>query len=196
MQRSSNHRWSVTSPGTNTTFSSSTITSVADDLRDPGLISFMKMLVPYHKAVRSHDLLMVLDVDILISAKTPPFHALDLGARIGVVDEWCQPSREERVKFQAINGLEPSPREYYRLAGFAMESEILINSGMFICAPHDHGAFFRDIVARHTETQRGHPRGIHSNRPCSATSCKQTTSRICCPLRGTAFGRIIGARRN
>ena len=132
-----------------------------DHHRDPSLISFMKMLVPYHEAVRSYDLLMVLDVDILISAKTPPFHALDLGAKIGVVDEWCQPSREERVKFQAINGLETSTREYYRLAGFALESEILINSGMFICAPRVHGAFFRDIVARHTETQRGHPRGAH-----------------------------------
>jgi hypothetical protein len=129
--------------------------------RDPNLISLMPLMIPYHEAVRSHDLLMVLDVDILINAKTPPFHALDLGANIGVVDEWCQPSREERDKFQAINGLETSTREYYRLAGFAMESEILINGGMFICAPRVHGAFFRDIVARHTETQRGHPRGAH-----------------------------------
>ena len=65
--------------------------------RDPSFVTLMKMMVPYHEAVRSYDLLMVLDVDILISAKTPPFHALDLGAKIGVVDEWCQPSREERV---------------------------------------------------------------------------------------------------
>jgi hypothetical protein len=130
-----------------------------DNFRDPGLITFMKMLVPYHEAVQGYDRLMVLDVDILISAKTPPFHTLDLGVNIGVVDEWCQPSREERVRFQVINGLERSAREYYRRAGFALESESLINSGMFICAPHMHGSFFRDIVARHTETQRGHPRG-------------------------------------
>jgi hypothetical protein len=129
--------------------------------RDPRCATFMKMLVPYHEAVRSHDILMVLDVDILISAKAPVFHTLDVGSKIGVVDEWCQPTREERVKFQVTNGLETSASEYYRLAGFALESEILINSGMFVCAPRVHGAFFRDIVARHTETQRSHPRGIH-----------------------------------
>ena len=37
--------------------------------RDARLVTFMKMLVPYHEAVRSYDLLMVLDVDILISAQ-------------------------------------------------------------------------------------------------------------------------------
>ena len=115
--------------------------------RDPHLVTFMKMLVPYHEAVRGHDLLMVLDVDILIGAKAPPFHALDIGSKIGVVDEWCQPTREERVKFQVANGLETSASDYYHLAGFALESEILINSGMFICAPRKHAAFFREIVA-------------------------------------------------
>jgi hypothetical protein len=129
--------------------------------RDPRFVTFMKMLVPYHEAVRNYDLLMVLDVDILVGAKAPPFHALNIGPNIGVVDEWCQPSPEERVKFQAINGLEASTREYYRRAGFELESKILINSGMFVCSPRLHGAFFRDIVARYTETQRSHPLGVH-----------------------------------
>jgi len=122
--------------------------------RDARFVTFMKMLVPYHEAIRRYDLLMVLDVDVLISAKAPPFHALDIGSKIGVVDEWCQPSLEERVKFQVINGFETSAREYYYRAGFELESDILINSGMFVCVPQLHGAFFRDIVARHTETQR------------------------------------------
>lgn len=129
--------------------------------RDSRLVTFMKMLVPYHEAVQSYDLLMVLDVDILISAKAPPFPMLDIGAKVGVVDEWCQPSREERVKFQVTNGLETRPRDYYRRAGFELESEILINSGVFVCSPRVHGAFFRDVVARHIETQRSHPRGNH-----------------------------------
>jgi hypothetical protein len=129
--------------------------------RDPRFGTFMKMLVPYHESVRNYDSLMVLDVDILINAEAPPFHALDIGRKIGVVDEWCQPSPEERVKFQVVNGLEGRAREYYRRAGFELESEILINSGMFVCSPHLHGAFFRDIVARHTEAHRSHPLGVH-----------------------------------
>src|SRR5579871_5583247 len=64
--------------------------------RDPRLINFMKMLVPFHESLLGYDLLMVLDLDVLISAGAPPFHALEIGSAIGVVDEWCQPSREER----------------------------------------------------------------------------------------------------
>ena len=40
---------------------------------------------------------MMVDVDVLFNANAPPFHTLDIGAKIGVVDEWCQPSREARV---------------------------------------------------------------------------------------------------
>jgi hypothetical protein len=129
--------------------------------RDPRLVNFMKMLVPYQEAVLGYDLVMVLDVDVLINAKAPPFHALEIGPAIGVVDEWCQPTPEERVQFQVANGLERSPRDYYRLAGFALESKTLINSGMFICAPSLHSEFFRAIVACYAEVQRGHPRGAH-----------------------------------
>lgn len=132
-----------------------------DRHRDPRLATFMKMLVPYHEAVRNYDLLMVLDVDILINASAPPFHTLDIGAMVGVVDEWCQPSRETRLKFQRVNGLEMSPREYYLRAGFDLESQILINTGMFVCSPRLHGEFFRDVVERHIEPQRYHPRGPH-----------------------------------
>ena len=132
-----------------------------DKYRDLRFVTFMKMLLPYSEAIRGYDKVMVLDVDILVNAKTPPFHTIDTGGKIGVVDEWCQPSREERVKFQIINGLETSAREYYALADFRLESEILINSGVFICTPRVHGAFFRDIVGRHIEMQGRHPRGLH-----------------------------------
>ena len=134
---------------------------IGERYQDSRLVTFMKMLVPYHEALRSYDLLMVLDVDILISANTPPFHKLDIGEKVGVVDEWCQPSREARLKFQVTNGFEMSPREYYLRAGFALESDILINSGMFVCSPRAHGEIFRDFVERHIETQRTHPRGLH-----------------------------------
>jgi hypothetical protein len=122
-------------------------------------ISFEPLRVPFHERVRSYDRLLVLDVDVLISPKAPPFHELDLGAKIGVVDEWCQPSREERQRFQIANGLVPTARGYHARCGFAIDSESVINGGMFICAPRVHGALFRHLVAQHIETQRGHPLG-------------------------------------
>jgi hypothetical protein len=126
--------------------------------RDPRLINFQKMLLPCHEALRQYDLLMVLDADILITPSAAPFHALEIGSAIGVVDEWSQPSREKRRTFQSVNGFETTASAYYRLAGIASDSEIVINGGMFICSPPRHGPFFRDIVARHSGTQRTHPR--------------------------------------
>jgi hypothetical protein len=121
------------------------------------VINFEPLRVPFDERVRSYDRVMVLDVDVLISSKAPPFDTLDLGAKIGVVDEWCQPSREERQRFQVINGLVQTAREYHALGGFAIDSESVINGGMFICAPRVHGALFRDLVTQHLETQRGNP---------------------------------------
>lgn len=129
--------------------------------RDPSLFSLMKLLAPCHPDVQGYDLLMVLDVDVLISSAAPPFHLLDLDGKIGVVDEWCQPSQQERLSFQQINGLERSARKYHHLAGFELESDVLINSGMFICQPRRHRQFFHDIFEHHKDRQRGHPRGIH-----------------------------------
>jgi hypothetical protein len=130
-----------------------------DYLADPQatgapVVNFEPLRVPFHERVYGYDRVMVLDVDVLISAKAPPFHTLDLGTKIGVVDEWCQPSREERHKFQLINGLVPTAREYHALGGFAIDSERVINGGMFICVPRVHGVLFRHLVAQHIETQR------------------------------------------
>jgi len=128
-------------------------------LDEQPVIPFEPLRVPFHERFRDYDRVMVLDVDVLISAGAPPFHTLDLGERIGVVDEWCQPTREQRREFQRINGLPLTASDYHAKAGFALDSESVINVGMFICSPRLHGEFFREVVLRYAEMQRGHPWG-------------------------------------
>lgn len=122
---------------------------------------FEKLRVPYHERLAGYDRVMVLDVDVLVSASAPPLDSLDLGGRIGIVDEWCQPSGEGHRKFQEINGLPVTAPGYHALSGFRIETERVLNSGMFVCSPELHGPLFRDLVARHAEIHRTHPRGPH-----------------------------------
>lgn len=124
-------------------------------------ISFTKLMVPFQDSVQRYDRLLVLDADILVHAQAPPFHLLDLGDGIGVVDEWSQPTPAARLALQHGGRRETSPRDYYGLAGFPIETGLVINSGMFVCAPARHADFFRGVVARRLPGQPGHPRGFH-----------------------------------
>lgn len=123
--------------------------------------NFEKLRVPFHERVAGYDRVMVLDIDVLVSASAPPFGALDFGGQVGIVDEWCQPSADGRRKFQEINGLPVSASAYHALAGFTTGTGRVLNSGMFVCSPERHGPLFRELVARHAETFRSHPRGPH-----------------------------------
>lgn len=134
--------------------------SDAADRRDH-LATFEKLRVPFHQRVAAYDLVMVLDVDVLVSAGAPPLDSLDLGDRIGIVDEWCQPNADAHRAFQEINGMPATAREYHALSGFAIDSGRVLNSGMFVCSPARHGPLFRELVSLHAEDHRAHPRAPH-----------------------------------
>jgi len=122
---------------------------------------FEKLRVPFHERLAAYDRVMVLDVDIRVSASAPPLDSLDLGGRIGIVDEWCQPSEDAHRAFQETNGFAVTARAYHALAGFAIETGRVLNSGMFVCSPRLHGPLFRELAALHAEAYRNHPRGPH-----------------------------------
>ncbi len=127
----------------------------------PSTLSFTKMLIPLQQEMQSVNRLLVLDADILVNRNTPPFTEVELNGGVGIVDEWSQPSVAERVAYQRANGWETTPAEYYTRSGIAWETEVLLNSGMFICSPAEHGAFFADVVERYLAGGLHHPRGVH-----------------------------------
>jgi hypothetical protein len=105
--------------------------------------------------------LMYVDADVLIGPNAPAFHELPIGDGIGVVDEWCQPSREDRHAYQSAHGFESSPRAYYAASGFDLEAETLVNGGVFICEPRRHATWLADLARRHAPIGVDHPRGLH-----------------------------------
>jgi hypothetical protein len=124
-------------------------------------ISLMKHTIPFSQEARQYDMIMVLDADILINNVASPFHILDLGDKVGVVDEYSQPSYEERLKIQQRNGWEVSASEYYKLCSLEIQTKSVFNSGMFICKPAVHAPFFKSLVEKYKEGQKGHPRKFH-----------------------------------
>jgi hypothetical protein len=129
--------------------------------RNKSFISFMKMIIPYTEKAKEYDLIMVLDADVLINDNTPPFHTFDFGDKIAVVDEYTQPSYEERLEIQRKNGWEVGADQYYKLCGLNINTKHMINSGMFICKPSIHQDFFKNLVCKHIDKQYNHPRGFH-----------------------------------
>ena len=105
--------------------------------------------------------LMYVDADMIVSPTAPAFHELELGGRIGVVDEWAQPTSERRVEYQLAHGFEASPREYYARAGFDVVGDTMVNAGMFVCEPRRHGSWLAELARRHAPIGATHPRGPH-----------------------------------
>ena len=131
------------------------------ELQHASTVSFTKLLIPLQDEVRKFDCLLLLDADILVNRQAPKFAEIELDGGIGVVDEWSQPSPDERAEYQRANGWEVTATEYFALAGFALQTRTVPNSGMFICDPARHRDFFAGIAERHLEAYLGHPRGFH-----------------------------------
>ena len=96
-----------------------------------------------------------------VNRRAPKFTELKLDGGIGVVDEWSQPSVEARAEFQRANGWEATAADYFARAGFDLATRSVPNSGMFVCDPVAHRAFFAAVAERHLEAYLGHPRGFH-----------------------------------
>ncbi len=122
---------------------------------------FSRYLVASMPEVADAARLMYVDADVLLGPNAPPFHEVSLGGGIGVVDEWCQPSRQDRLAYQDAHGFETSPKAYYAASGFDLDIETLVNSGVFICEPRRHATWLADFAHRHAPIGVDHPRGLH-----------------------------------
>ncbi|MHC4833331.1 MAG: hypothetical protein ACYTFH_05475 [Planctomycetota bacterium] len=122
---------------------------------------FSRYLVASMPEVADAARLMYVDADVLIGPNTPPFHEVPLGDGIGVVDEWCQPSRQDRLAYQDAHGFETSPKAYYAASGFDLDIGTLVNSGVFICEPRRHATWLAEFAHRHAPIGVDHPRGLH-----------------------------------
>lgn len=130
---------------------------------DSSLVSMQKFLVCSQPWSRDFDFVVFVDADILTNLRTAPaIHAAaDYGGLIGVVDEYSQPSPSERRQIQERAGWESTAREYYALAGYDIETDKVLNSGVLVMQPAKHREFLDRAYEASKDRAKGHPRGFH-----------------------------------
>lgn len=131
--------------------------------RHTGTISFQKILVGNEPWSQQYDKIVYLDADVFVNIDAPPIHSIDTGDKIGMVNEYYQPSYEERLAIQKRKGWEANPTEYYKLASeeFVLDTDKVLNTGVFIIQPRIHKDFLYGIYAKHVANAIDHPRKFH-----------------------------------
>ena len=127
--------------------------------KHPDLISFEKCLVP--SQLMDYDCVVVMDADIYIHDYSFSIHTMATD-KIGIVNEVAQITPEDYRKIGWLS----QPIEYYRLAGFNLQTDKILNTGVMICNPHLHSDFMKRIYDKYSQTAIGHPRGFHYEQAC------------------------------
>jgi lipopolysaccharide biosynthesis glycosyltransferase len=131
--------------------------------RHPHTISFQKCLVP--SFLKEYDLVIILDADIYIHSQATPIHSLDIGDKIGIVDEVYQ-STPENYKKLTESGFTDSAESYYQKSGFTLQTDKILNTGVILCKPSIHADYLRTIYETYVDTSIGHPREFHYEQSC------------------------------
>jgi len=136
------------------------ITSYLSELTHPDTLCFHKYKLCSQEWSNMYDFIVYIDADILIHSQAPalPFHIL--GDKIGMVDEYSQPTPERRIAVQRKNGWEDSATKYQELCGYRFDTKHVFNGGLMIFQP-THKALCESIFSNYAHKNIGHPRGFH-----------------------------------
>lgn len=131
--------------------------------KHPDTISFQKCLVP--SFLMDYDLVVVLDADIYIEPSAPAIHFHELNGKIGIVDEISQNSAEGYQKMVDV-GFADHAEYYYKLAGFELRTNRILNTGVILCTPSVHATPLKQIYEKYVDKSVGHPRKFHYEQAC------------------------------
>ena len=131
--------------------------------RLPSFISLQKILVCAPPISQSYSQIIVVDADILFNVNTAgPLHEVGkFPEKISIVDEFNQPNLEERIRLHTKFGYEKSAAEYYGLAGFYLNTNRLLNTGLMVFNPSLHKDYLEKIYLEGISNGLNHPRGFH-----------------------------------
>ena len=80
-----------------------------DKYKQPIFIDIMKWTVPFYQEMQKYDRVAVVDADMLITGNCPPLESIDLNGKIGIVNEYSQPSPEKDLKFKCTIIIQTKP---------------------------------------------------------------------------------------
>jgi hypothetical protein len=151
------------------------ITEFLDEyIKKKSTISFNKLLLCNQEWSNDYDFIVFIDADIIININSPPIHNyIDYGNCIGIIDEQSQPSKERRLKIQKKMGWETNARDYYKLCGFDIQTDMILNTGVLVLQPKIHRDFLQNIYNKYVIQSITHYRGFHYEQSCIGYEIQQ-----------------------
>lgn len=124
-----------------------------------------KMSVFYQKMLVSdtaYEYVIFIDSDILINLDAPAIHLSEnFQDKMGIVDEYSQPTREMRLKIQRLMGWEDCATDYYKLCDLNLGTNKVLNSGVLVIQPKKHQDFLENVYHTYLPKSINHGRGSH-----------------------------------
>lgn len=126
-------------------------------------ISFQKILIGCQNWSTEYDYIIIIDADILINTNAPQISVDTLKDKIGIINEYSQPTEYERLAIQIRMDWERTPTDYYQLGdpSFNIDTDLLLNTGFIIVQPVIHNVFLREIYNTYISMSINHSRGFH-----------------------------------
>ena len=138
------------------------ITEYQSDLKHPDSVCFEKYLLCTRDWAKNYDYIIYIDADILINPKAQYIPFDNLGDKIGMVDEYSQPTPDIRIQFQKSMGWEEDARGYFtRHLGKPLETTKVFNGGLMVFQPIKHRDLCSRIYSEFASQNIGHSAGYH-----------------------------------
>lgn len=131
--------------------------------RHPSFISLQKSLVCSQAFSQKYKYIIYIDADILFNLKVAdPLHlSVQDDAKVLIANEYSQPTPEDRLLIQRLNGWEPNATAYYELAGLSLKTNIVLNTGVMVFNPMAHKTILENVYSDAIRLGLNHPRGFH-----------------------------------
>jgi lipopolysaccharide biosynthesis glycosyltransferase len=133
------------------------ITNYLSELQHPDTISFHKYLIACQDWAQIYDFVIYLDADVLVNPKAPILPFDSLGDKIGMVDEYSQPTPDRRIAIQIKNGWETTATDYMKLHGpYDFKTTKVFNGGIMVFQPSKHRELCQYIFSTYAKQNIGH----------------------------------------
>jgi hypothetical protein len=125
-------------------------------------VSLNKILVCSQPWSEDYDYIVYVDADVLINIRAPPILSTQhFGDKIGIVNEYDQVQLPEYTFVQKVLNWGKNASEYYAMAGFNIETDVMLNTGVMVFQPKKHRKFLDGIYNSYVDKAVNHFRSFH-----------------------------------
>jgi hypothetical protein len=152
-----------------------------EDHTDKTTVSLNKILVCSQPWSDDYDYIVYVDADVLINIRAPPILAgQTFGDKIGIVNEYDELQVPDYPFVQRVLKWGNTASEYYAKAGFNIDTDVMLNTGVMVFQPKKHREFLDRVYNRYIDQAVNHFRSFHFEQ--SAIGYEMQMQRMYIPL--------------